>query len=407
MAIHSPKLYAYTWRGTTQKGSKVKGKTLAYTELDARNTLTEQRITIARIKRRPPSSWIKKRNSATHKDITVFSQQMGTMLEAGVPLSNILQLLKNSAKKAEMKQIIGLIYSHIESGSSLSQAMKASSILFDQFYCDLVSTGEETGRLDLVFQRICLYREKNEKTRSKIIHAMIYPCIVFSLALVVTVGMMLFVIPTFKDVFSSFNAQLPWFTQKVFSISDTLHHSGLFLLIGVFISFAGFRFALRKSYAFRLKTSKFILHLPIIGELISKASIARFTRTLATTFSAGIPVLTGLSAAKKTAKNTYFKTMLEAILQQTAGGRPLHRSIRETGAFPDMVIQMVMIGEESGALDKMLNKVASIYEDDVENTVDNLGTILEPLIIVTLGILIGSLVIAMYLPMFDLMRVMG
>lgn len=407
MAIRPLKLYAYKWRGFTKNGIKVKGNVLAYTEQEARNTLAEQRVRIMKIKKSTPSSWVKKSNAASYKEITLFSRQMATMLDAGVPLSNTLQLLKSSAKKAEMKQIIGLIYGHIEAGSSLSQAMKTSSPLFDQFYCDLVATGEQTGQLDEIFSRICLYREKSEQTRSKVIKAMIYPSIVFALAIVVTVGMMIFVIPTFKDVFASFNAQLPWFTQKILHMSDAVHNHGFLLLFIVFLLFLAFRIALRKSYAFRLKASALSLKIPIIGEVLTKATIARFTRTLATTFSAGIPLLTGLSAARKTTKNIHFQNVLEIVHQQTAGGRPLHRSIRETGAFPDMMVQMVMIGEESGALDDMLNKVASIYEEEVDNTVDNLGKILEPMIIVILGILIGSLVIAMYLPMFNLMNVMG
>lgn len=407
MATRPEKLYAYHWRGTTLKGSKVKGQLLAYSEQEARNILIDQRLHIAKIKRRTPSSWVKHRNSATENDITLFSRQMATMLEAGVPLSNTLQLLKNSAQKAQMKQIISQIYSHIEAGSSLSQAMKSSSYLFDQFYCDLVATGEQTGRLEQIFERICLYREKSEQTRSKIIKAMIYPCIVFGLAIIVSIGMMIFVIPTFKDIFSSFNAELPWFTQKILDISDAVHRYGIFILLIIFISVFAFRLSIKKSYGFRLKISRYSLRLPIIGDVLMKATVARFTRTLATTFSAGIPLLNGMLAAQKTIHNSHFKKVLEQVHQQTASGRPLHRAMKETGEFPDMMVQMVMIGEESGSLDDMLNKVANIYENDVDNIVDNLGKILEPMIIITLGLLIGSLVIAMYLPIFNLMSVMG
>lgn len=407
MAARSLKLYSFKWRGITQKGRKVKGQILAYAEQEARNTLIEQRINITKIKRRSSSSWVKRRNYATNKDITLLSRQMATMLAAGVPLSNTLQLLKNSAKKAEMKQIITQIYSHIEAGSSLSQAMKASSSLFDQFYCDLVATGEQTGHLEQIFERICFYREKSENIRAKVKKAMIYPAIIFSLAALVSIGMMLFVIPTFKEIFASFNAQLPWFTQQVLNVSDAIRQYGIYILLAIVLIVIGIHLAIKKSYVLRLKASKLSLKIPIIGEILTKATIARFTRTLATTFSAGIPLLNGLSAARKTASNTHFQNILKIVHQQTAGGRPLHRSIQETGEFPDMMIQMVMIGEESGALDDMLNKVASIYEQDVDNTVDILGTIFEPIIIVILGLLIGALVIAMYLPMFNLMSVMG
>ncbi|NGN98178.1 type II secretion system F family protein [Grimontia sp. S25] len=405
MATSPNKLFSYQWRGVTSKGAKVKGQTLAFSEQEARQSLQGQHIRLEKIKKRSPSSWVRRRNSATAKDITLFSRQMATMLEAGVPLGETLKLLKASAKKAEMKLIIGQIYSHIEAGSSLAQSMKASSPLFDQFYCDLVATGEQTGRLEQIFARICVYREKSEETRAKVIKAMIYPTIVCMIAVLVTVGMLIFVIPTFKEIFTSFGAELPWFTQKVLGISDAIQAYGIYMLLVTIVLIAAFKVCINKSYSFRLKMSKFTLHIPIVGDVLTKATISRFTRTLATTFSAGIPLLNGLSAAGKTANNTHYKKVIEEVHKQTAGGRPLHRSIKETGAFPDMMTQMVMIGEESGALDDMLNKVAGIYEADVDNTVDNLGKILEPMIIVTLGVVIGSLVVAMYLPMFNLMGI--
>ncbi|MDD1782276.1 type II secretion system F family protein [Enterovibrio sp. ZSDZ35] len=407
MATSKQKLLAFHWRGITAKGSKVKGQTLAFSEQEARLSLAEQRIQILKIKRRSPSSFVQRRNAATAKDITLFSRQIATMLEAGVPLGETLQLLKTGAKKAEMKLIIGNIYRHVEAGSSLANAMKSSSTLFDQFYCDLVSTGEQTGRLEQIFARISVYREKEEATRAKVVKAMIYPSIVTFMALAVTIGMLLFVIPTFKDVFASFNADLPWFTLKVLGLSEFIQDYGLYAGLGLIIVLLIFRASYKRSTAFRLKVSRFSLHIPIIGGVLTKATLARFTRTLATTFSAGIPLLNGLSAAGKTANNLHYQKVIESVHQQTSGGRPLHRSIKETGQFPDMMTQMVMIGEESGSLDDMLNKVAGIYEDEVDNTVDNLGKILEPLIIITLGLLIGSLVIAMYLPMFDLINVLG
>ncbi|WP_158161906.1 type II secretion system F family protein [Grimontia hollisae] len=407
MATSSHKLFSYQWRGVTSKGAKVKGQTLAYSEQEARQALQEQRIRLDKIKKRSPSSWVRRKNAANAKDITLFSRQMATMLEAGVPLGETLRLLKASAKKAEMKFILGQIYSHIEAGSSLAQAMKTSSPLFDQFYCDLVATGEQTGHLEQIFARICVYREKSEETKAKVIKAMIYPSIVCFIAILVTVGMLIFVIPTFKDVFSSFGAELPWFTRKVLGISDAIQLYGIYMLLALFIAVACVRLGVTKSDKFRLRASRFSLQIPVIGDVLTKATISRFTRTLATTFSAGIPLLSGLSAAGKTANNTHYQRVIEEVHKQTSGGRPLHRAIKETGQFPDMMIQMVMIGEESGALDDMLNKVAGIYEADVDNTVDNLGKILEPMIIVVLGVLIGSLVVAMYLPMFNLMSVMG
>ncbi len=407
MAAKPKKMYAFFWRGVNINGKNVKGQILAYQESEARQILTEQRIRINKIKKRSPSATSKRSNAANSKDITLLTRQLATMLEAGVPLNTTLQLLKTSTKKAEMRSIIAEILNQIEAGSSLSQAMRASSSLFDGFYCDLVSTGEKTGRLEQIFERICLYREKNEATRSKVIKAMIYPSIVFTLAIVVSVLMLLFVIPTFKNIFASFNADLPWFTQKVLNLSDFIHEYGAMIFIGMLLGGFVFKTLHKKHFALRMKTCLFVLKLPIVGEVISKASIARFTRTLATTFSAGIPLLSGISAAGKTANNLHYEDVINQVHKQTMGGRSLHRSIQDTGEFPELMIQMVMIGEESGALDDMLNKIANVYETEVDNVVDNLGRIIEPLIIVTLGVLIGSLVVAMYLPMFNLMSVMG
>ncbi len=407
MAAKPKKMYAFSWRGVNVNGKSVKGQILAYQESEARQILTEQRIRINKLKKRSPSATSKRSNAANSKDITLLTRQLATMLEAGVPLNTTLQLLKSSAKKAEMRSIITEILNQIEAGSSLSQAMRASSSLFDGFYCDLVSTGEQTGRLEQIFERICLYREKNEATRSKVIKAMIYPTIVFTLAIVVSVLMLLFVIPTFKSIFASFNAELPWFTQKILNLSDFIHEYGGMIFIGIVLGALLFKTLHKKHFRLRMKTCRFVLKLPIVGEVISKASIARFTRTLATTFSAGIPLLSGISAAGKTANNLHYEDVINQVHRQTMGGRSLHRSIQDTGEFPELMSQMVMIGEESGALDDMLNKIANVYETEVDNVVDNLGKIMEPLIIVTLGVLIGSLVVAMYLPMFNLMSVMG
>ena len=407
MAAKQKKMYAFRWRGVNIKGKKTKGEILAYQEQEARQILADQRIRVIKFKKGTPSSTSKRRNAANSKDITLFTRQMATMLEAGVPLNTTLQLLKNSAKKDEIRLIIGEILSQIETGSSLAQAMRASSSFFDPFYCDLVATGEQTGRLEQIFKRICLYREKNEDMRSKVVKAMIYPGIVFTLAIGISVAMLLFVIPTFKNIFASFNADLPWFTQQILDLSDFISEYG-FMMLGGFVG-GGFVFKSlhKKHYSLRMKVCRFTLKLPIIGEVISKASIARFTRTLATTFNAGIPLLSGIAAAGKTANNLHYEALIAEVHKQTMGGRALHRSIQETGEFPELMIQMIMIGEESGALDDMLNKIANVYETEVDNIVDNLGKVMEPMIIITLGLLIGSLVVAMYLPMFNLMSVMG
>ncbi|RXJ72470.1 type II secretion system protein F [Veronia nyctiphanis] len=401
------KLSAFHWRGTTLKGKKVKGQMLAMEESVVRAALADQQIKIQKIRKRGASSLQLRQHTAKPEDITLFSRQMCTMLTAGVPLIQAMQLVRSSCKKAGMKHIISQVCQQIEAGSSFSQALRTSSPLFDEFFCDLVFTGEMTGQLDKVFGRISLQREKQEDMRRKVKKAMIYPSIVSFIALGVTIFMLIFVIPKFEEVFSSFDTELPWFTLQILKASDFITQHGVAVGLLSLVAVLLFRQAYVKYMHFRLKISHFSLKIPIFGDIFTKASISRFSRTLATTFSAGIPLLTGLQSSAKTAGNLHLQRVVEDIQKKTAAGQPMHIAIRESGEFPELLTQMVMIGEESGSLDDMLNKVAAIYEEDVDNTVDNLGKIIEPMIILVLGGVIGSLVIGMYLPIFDLMSVIG
>ncbi|MFD2178780.1 type II secretion system F family protein [Veronia pacifica] len=405
--IKKQKLSAFHWRGTTRTGKKVKGQMLSVDESDVRDALSSQQIKIQKIRRRNASSFQLRKHTAKAEDITLFSRQMATMLTAGVPMVQALQLVRSSCKKAGMKYIIAQICQQIESGSSLSQAFLTSSPLFDNFFCDLVFTGEMTGQLDTVFDRISLQREKQENMRRKVKKAMIYPAIVSMVAVGVTILLLLFVIPQFEQVFASFNAELPWFTQQILAASGFITKHGITIAVLTIIGIILCHVAHKKYFNFRLKLSRFSLKLPIFGDVFTKASVSRFSRTLATTFSAGIPLLSGLESSAKTAGNLHIQQVVEEIQKKTAAGQPMHIAIRDSGAFPELVTQMVMIGEESGSLDDMLNKVATIYEEDVDNTVDNLGKIIEPMIILFLGGVIGSLVIGMYLPIFNLMSVIG
>ena len=401
-----PKLYYYHWRGRTQQGGIAKGKILACSEQELRKTLITEQISPIKIKKRTPSFWVIRQHTITSKDITLFSRQIATMFDAGLPLNETLTLIKTGVKKAQMRQIITQIQTHLEAGASLSQALKNSSALFDRFYCELVAVGEQTGQLEQILERVASYREKSEALRSKVVKIMIYPCIVFAVAILVSIAMLIFVIPTFSNIFASFNAELPWFTLKVIQLSEYLQQHIFYWFVSVSLCVYAFKQLLRKSYKLRLKISKNALHIPLFGNILTKAAIARFSRTLATTFSAGIPLLTGLTTAGNTTKNTYFESVIDEICTQTAGGKALHQAIQETKAFPNTMRQMIMIGEESGALDDILHKIAVLYEMQVDNTIDNMGKIFEPMIIMILGLLIGSLVVAMYLPMFNLMSIM-
>ncbi|HIF9105441.1 TPA: type II secretion system F family protein [Photobacterium damselae] len=401
------KIRYYRWRGVNQGGKKITGVTLGFQEQEVRAQLTEQMIQVKKIKRTSPSTLDKIRNQMKSSDVTAITRQLATMIESGVPIVQALKLMASSHHKAEVRAVLTQVNTQVEAGASLSKALKSSSPLFDNFYCDLVATGEETGYLGQVFVRLATYREKSEAMRKKVIKAMIYPSMVMLTAISVTILMLVFVIPQFAAIFGSFGAELPWFTRQVLKASDFLINYGGYLAVGLLLALVFYRYSYKRSYSFRLRIARLSLRLPIIGNVVLKATIARFARTLATTFSAGIPLLTGLQSAGKTAGNLHIEEAIMEAHTSAAAGMPLYLSLRQCNVFPELMLQMTMIGEESGSLDDMLNKMASLYENDVDNIVDNLGQILEPLIIIVLGVLIGGLLVAMYMPIFTLMSVIG
>ncbi len=400
------KLYNFHWKGINSSGIKASGQYLAYSEIEVRDTLKSQQIRIKKIKRVSLSLLDKFSNKAKKSDITLFSRQMATMLEAGVPIVQSLKIVSHNHHKAEMKSILTQVTKTVESGTEISKALNMSSRLFEGFYTDLIKTGEQTGNLSQVFERLATYLEKNEQLRSKVVKAMIYPIMVFSAAIGVSFLMLKFVIPQFEAMYSGFGAELPWFTQQVLQLSYFIQHDSWKVTLTIAILFFSFQLMRKRSFKFRLKSSRWGLNLPIVGAIFGKAAIAKFSRTLATSFHAGVPILDGLKASAKTASNLHYQVAIDQVYKDTAAGMPIYIAMRNTNAFPEMVIQMVMIGEETGCLDDMLNKVAGVYEFEVDNTVDNLGKLLEPLIITFLGVVIGGLVVSMYLPIFNLMSVL-
>ncbi|EPD4378581.1 type II secretion system F family protein [Vibrio fluvialis] len=402
-----PELKNYRWKGVNSTGKKVAGQTLAISEIEVRDKLKEQHIQVKKIKKGSVSVLTRLTNRVKTKDITILTRQLATMLTTGVPIVQALKLVGDNHRKAEMKSILAQITKGVEAGTPISKAMRTASTHFDALYVDLIQTGEQSGNLAEVFERLATYREKSEQLRAKVIKALIYPSMVILVALGVSYLMLTMVIPEFESMFKGFGAELPWFTLQILKLS----HGVQAYSAGAFIASLGLVFGIKaarkKSFVVRLKTSQLSLRFPIIGGVLAKAAIAKFSRTLATSFSAGIPILASLKTTAKTAGNVHFETAIQDVHRHTAAGMPMYIAMRNTQAFPEMVLQMVMIGEESGKLDDMLNKVATIYEFEVDNTVDNLGKILEPLIIVFLGIVVGGLVVAMYLPIFNLMSVLG
>lgn len=400
-------LKSYHWRGINSSGKKVSGQTLALTELEVREKLNEQHIQIKKIKKKSISAITRLTHRVKAKDITILTRQLATMLTTGVPIVQAIKLVSDNHRKAEMKSILSHICKGIEAGTPISRAMRTASSHFDELYTDLVATGELSGNLAQVFDRLATYREKSEQLRSKVIKALIYPAMVVLVALSVSYLMLTVVIPEFESMFAGFGADLPWFTQQVLQLSHWMQAYSLYALIAVIVVMVSFKLLRKRSYSLRLTTSRLSLKFPILGKVLSKASIAKFSRTLSTSFSSGIPILTSLKTTAKTAGNLHYEVAIGEVHRETAAGMPMYIAMRNTDVFPEMVLQMVMIGEESGNLDDMLNKVATIYEFEVDNTVDNLGKILEPLIIVFLGTVVGGLVVAMYLPIFNLMSVLG
>lgn len=397
----------YRWKGINSNGKKVSGQMLAISEIEVRDKLKDQHIQIKKLKKGSVSLVARLTHRVKGKDITILTRQLATMLTTGVPIVQALKLVGDNHRKAEMKSILAQITKSVEAGTPLSKAMRTASAHFDTLYVDLVETGEMSGNLPEVFERLATYREKSEQLRAKVIKALIYPSMVVLVALGVSYLMLTMVIPEFESMFKGFGAELPWFTQQVLKLSHWVQAYSLWAFIAIAAAIFSLKALRKNSFQIRLKTSRLGLKFPIIGNVLAKASIAKFSRTLATSFAAGIPILASLKTTAKTSGNVHFETAINEVYRDTAAGMPMYIAMRNTEAFPEMVLQMVMIGEESGQLDDMLNKVATIYEFEVDNTVDNLGKILEPLIIVFLGTVVGGLVVAMYLPIFNLMSVLG
>ncbi len=406
-ATQTNQLKSYRWKGVNSVGRKVSGQLLALSETEVKDRLKEQHIQIKKLRKGSVSVITKATQRVKARDITILTRQLSTMLITGVPLVQALKLVTDNHRKAEMKSILLQIIKGVESGTPISKSLRTASQHFDTLYVDLVATGEQSGNLAEVFERIATYREKSEQLKAKVIKALIYPSMVILTALAVSYLMLTKVIPQFESIFKGFGAELPYFTQQVLKLSHFTQAYGGKAILFIILGTVCFKFIRKKSLHARLVSSRLGLKVPIIGEVLTKASIAKFARTLATSFSAGIPILSCLKASAKTANNIHFQTAIDGVYTDTAAGMPMYIAMRNSESFPEMVLQMVMIGEESGRLDDMLNKVATIYEFEIDNTVDNLGKILEPLIIIFLGVVVGGLVVAMYLPIFNLMSVLG
>ncbi|MEX0334469.1 type II secretion system F family protein [Vibrio tubiashii] len=407
MKATSNQFKQYRWKGVNQRGKLVAGSTLALSDNEVKDKLSEQSIRVKSLRRKSLSLVTHLTQRVKKKDITLLTRQLSTMLATGVPLIQALKLITHNHPKAEMKSILSYISKEVESGNPLSQSLGTASPLFDSLYTDLVATGEQSGNLAEVLQRIADYREKSQRLNAKVTKALIYPTMVMTTAFAVTYLMLTMVIPQFEAMFAGFGAELPWLTQQVLALSAWLQTYSGPSLLGLMLMLGVIKLGLTNSYRLQLLFSRALLKIPLLGNILTKAAIAKFSRTLATSFNAGIPILEGVRASAKTVRNQHYHQAIKAALLDVTAGMPLYLSLRSSDCFPEMVLQMIMIGEESGRLGEMLHKIADVYEFEIDNTIDNLGKIIEPTIIIFLGIVVGGLIVAMYLPIFNLMSVLG
>lgn len=392
----------YIWSGSDRRGQSVKGEISAASISEAKNLLRRRGVSATKVKKLAKPLFGKGAEKITAADICVTSRQIATMLSAGVSLIQTLEMISQGHSKQEMRKMLTEVTNEVKAGNPLSSALRKHPDHFDDLYCDLVETGEQSGALETIYDRIATYKEKAEALKSKIKKAMFYPVAVLVVAFIVTTILLVFVVPQFQEIFASFGAELPPFTMFVLAISQFVQDFGLFIGAGATAAFVLFARAHKKSLALRDKVDKQILKLPVVGEILKKAAVARFTRTLSTTFAAGVPLIGALDSAAGASGNAVFRDAILFIKKEVAGGLQMNTAMRATGIFPDMVTQMIAIGEESGAVDDMLSKIATIYEAEVDNMVDGLTSLLEPMMMAVLGVVIGGLIVAMYLPIFQM-----
>ncbi len=404
MAVAAPKAEkadVFIWEGADKRGKRLKGESRAASMALVRAELRRQGINPLKVKKKS-TLFTSRKKKITAGDIAIFSRQLATMMSSGVPLVQAFDIVGRGHNNPSMQDLILSIKADVEGGTALAEALKKQPLYFDDLFCNLVHAGEQAGVLEELLDKIATYKEKTESLKGKIKKAMFYPVAVIIVAVLVTSIIMIFVIPQFQELFSSFGSDLPAFTQMVVTMSEWMQEWWWLLLAIVFATIYLFGYVWKRSRKFRHTVDKLLLKIPILGVIVNKAALARFARTLATMFSAGVPLVEALESVSGATGNVVYSEAVLRMREDVATGQSLQLAMRQQNLFPHMVIQMVAIGEEAGSIDSMLSKVADFYEEEVDNAVDALSSLLEPLIMVILGTLIGGLVIAMYLPIFQM-----
>lgn len=399
MAASASKQITYLWEGKDKKGKVVKGEMRANGDSFVKATLRRQGINVTKVKKQSSFS---KKGKVSDKDITLFTRQLATMMKSGVPLLQAFDIVGKGHNNPAVSKLLGDIKSEVETGSSLSAAFRKYPLYFDNLFCNLVGAGEQAGILDTLLDRLATYKEKILAIKGKIKSALMYPISIIIVAFIITAIIMIFVVPAFKELFSSFGADLPAPTLLVMAISDFFvsYWWAIFGSIGFGLWF--FFYTWKRSESMQATMDRLVLKLPIFGEVIRKATLARFARTLATMFAAGVPLVEALDSVAGASGNRVYYDATKKIQSEISTGTSLTVAMQNSEVFPNMMLQMAAIGEESGALDSMLGKVADFYEEEVDDAVEGLSSLMEPIIMVVLGVLIGGLVVAMYLPIFKL-----
>jgi type IV pilus assembly protein PilC len=392
--------FPFRWEGRDKKGKRLKGRSIAPDEAALRADLRRQGIAPSRIRKQ--SSALKRGGGVKAMDIAVFSRQLATMLAAGIPLVQGFEIVGAGHEKPAMQKLILDIKSDVEAGTSLHEALAKHPLYFDDLYINLVQAGEQAGALEGLLDKIATYKEKTEALKKKVKKALFYPAAVLAVAVIVTVILLIFVIPQFESLFKGFGADLPAFTLMVINLSRFVQSYGIYIAAVIGAAVWVFFYFKKRSKRMREFLDRVVLHVPVIGPILNKAAIARFARTLSTMFAAGVPLVEALESVAGATGNIIYENAVMRMRDEVATGQRLQRAMETTELFPNMVVQMIAVGEESGSLDTMAGKVATFYEAEVDNAVDAMSSLLEPLIMVILGVLVGGLVIAMYLPIFKL-----
>lgn len=405
MAAKAIKLNVYSWEGKDRRGASVKGENRSGNIALVKADLRRQGITPIKVRKKGQGLFARsgpRKKPVITKDIAVFSRQLATMVTAGIPLVQALDIVGRGAENPSMQDLIMAIKNDVEGGSSLADSLEKHPKHFDRLFCNLVRAGEHAGVLDTLLHKIAEYKEKTESIKAKVKKALTYPISVVAIAIIVSAILLIYVVPQFESLFADFGADLPAFTRMVINLSEVVqawwHAAIAILVVSVFILIR----IHKQSRAFQEAIDRFVLHIPVVGDILNKSAIARFSRTLSTMFAAGVPLVEALESVAGATGNVVYSNAVLRVRDDVATGQQLQQSMQQCDLFPSMVLQMVAVGEESGALDNMLGKVAEFYEEEVDNAIDSLSSLIEPMIMAVLGVLVGGLVIAMYLPIFKL-----